>query len=286
MYHPSSAGSPEYIELTNITDDGLILWDETDQRPWSFSSGITLIFPSDPVIQLAPGESMLVTSDALALYDTYPLPESIQVLEWQSGSLSNQGERLELSRPGDQDPLGAWHDLRVDRIQYEDDGLWPTRADGQGDSLHRMHLTAYGNDAANWTAGAPTPGITIMEKDALSQWMREHALTDLMQDTDLDGTSNLEEFARGSNPRIPDSPPAPLYQMNDVLFEIVFPVSPLLKKDMWSVWHAPEANAIQWLPWEGAVMENNEDGGQVIRISGDHSDQAHFYQLRFHSALP
>ena len=35
---------------------------------------------------------------------------------------------------------------------------WPTSADGRGDSLHRTTLSNYGNDVANWSAAAPTPG--------------------------------------------------------------------------------------------------------------------------------
>jgi len=40
------------------------------------------------------------------------------------------------------------------------DGIdpWPAKADGQGSSLARIDPAAYGNDAANWKAAAPSPG--------------------------------------------------------------------------------------------------------------------------------
>jgi hypothetical protein len=58
--------------------------------------------------------------------------------------------------------------LRVDRVVYSD-GVhgsdfaggtdpWPVEAAGAGQSLQRIDLTAYGNDPANWQAGAPSPG--------------------------------------------------------------------------------------------------------------------------------
>jgi hypothetical protein len=46
----------------------------------------------------------------------------------------------------------------VDRVTYEDGGLWPKSADGLGASLNRFTASAYGNDVANWAAGRPTPG--------------------------------------------------------------------------------------------------------------------------------
>ena len=47
----------------------------------------------------------------------------------------------------------------VDHVNYRDSAPWPGGAtDGGGDSLQRRNSGAYGNDPANWTAAAATPG--------------------------------------------------------------------------------------------------------------------------------
>ena len=85
-----------------------------------------------------------------------------------SGWLANDGEQLELSKPGDVDGLGVRQYIRVERVDYSDGShsggepgdvdLWPAGADGLGSSLTRTSTTLYGNDPNNWTAATPTPG--------------------------------------------------------------------------------------------------------------------------------
>jgi hypothetical protein len=83
-----------------------------------------------------------------------------------SGWLANEGEQLELGKPGDVDGFGVRQYIRVDRVNYSDGSHpgndptdpWPTQADGQGKSLTRTSMTQYGNDPNNWTAANPTPG--------------------------------------------------------------------------------------------------------------------------------
>jgi len=99
----------------------------------------------------------------------YPLPPTVQVVGGYDGFLSNSGERLQIAMPGDTDEEGTRYYIRIDRVTYSD-GLhpencpggvdqWPTEADGYGKSLSRKVSIAYGNDAANWKAAAPSPGI-------------------------------------------------------------------------------------------------------------------------------
>ena len=83
------------------------------------------------------------------------------------GSLSNAGESLELSMPGEVDGLGDGFYIRVDRVNYSDGShpencpggvdLWPSQADGGGYSLGRKALSGYGNDPDNWLAASPSP---------------------------------------------------------------------------------------------------------------------------------
>ncbi|MFC1636927.1 hypothetical protein ACFL5Z_19055 [Planctomycetota bacterium] len=83
------------------------------------------------------------------------------------GNLSNMGESIELSMPGDVDNDGERYTIRIDRVNYSDGShpencpglvdLWPVEPDGDGMVLTRKILTDYGNDPDNWTAGAPSP---------------------------------------------------------------------------------------------------------------------------------
>ena len=82
--------------------------------------------------------------------------------------MNNAGERLELVMPGDIDESGTLYHIRVDRVGYSDGthpenvpgavDLWPTEADGDGQSLTRKVPADYGNDPDNWIASAPSPG--------------------------------------------------------------------------------------------------------------------------------
>jgi hypothetical protein len=76
--------------------------------------------------------------------------------------LDKSGDTIELKYPDDSQPDGEVPYDRMDQVTYEDGGLWPKTADGFGASLNRISATAYGNDAANWTAAQPTPGTSTM----------------------------------------------------------------------------------------------------------------------------
>ena len=86
------------------------------------------------------------------------------------GKMGNGGERIQLSRPGDENldtpETDDYHLIRVDRVKYSDgshpDGdepdMWPTGPDGEGYSLTKIWAELYGNDPNNWTAELPSPG--------------------------------------------------------------------------------------------------------------------------------
>ena len=98
----------------------------------------------------------------------YPAVPVGIILGPYDGNLSNSGERLELSMPGDIDMAGEHHYIRVDRVNYSDGShpencpgwtdLWPIESDGQGASLTRKVAADYGNDLDNWIAAPPSPG--------------------------------------------------------------------------------------------------------------------------------
>jgi len=173
MYHASGSTDVEYVELLNVSDAEVTLYDPDRGAPWRFTDGsqdpgIVLLFPHDPPVALGPYEYLLLVKD-LALFESrFTVPASTQVLEWGTGRLSNAGETIQIDRPGgpDEEGLPGW--MVVDRVHYSDgshhevlpDGLdlWPPEADGRGFSLTRVIPTQYGGDPSNWRATTPSPG--------------------------------------------------------------------------------------------------------------------------------
>ena len=99
----------------------------------------------------------------------YPSAAVDRILGPYDGRLSNAGERLELSMPGDVDALGIRSYIRIDRVSYSDGShpedcpggidIWPVEADGESHSITRKVPSDYGNDPDNWVASSPSPGL-------------------------------------------------------------------------------------------------------------------------------
>ncbi len=172
MYRPGGDGDAEYVELLNISDQIVTLYDFDAMLPWRFAddSGIEFSFPTDYPITLQSREYLLLARDLRLVRQSYNVPADVQAFEWDSGKLSNSGETLHLLKPGDIDEGGIRYWVEVDRIDYSDgshgenfmNGFdpWPAEADGWGPSLNRMFWSRYGNDPNNWQATIPTPGST------------------------------------------------------------------------------------------------------------------------------
>jgi len=176
MYHPDwpiggiyGNDKYEYIELENVIDEPVNLWREDKLLPWKFSEGIDYIFPDWPNdVTIAPGDHIVVVRDVNAFTQRYPSVPAAKIFGPYEGQLDNGGEKLELSMPGDKDKFGRQHYIRIDRVNYSDGAhssdlpggvdLWPSEADGGGDSLNRIAAKLYGNDPNNWTNAAPSPG--------------------------------------------------------------------------------------------------------------------------------
>jgi hypothetical protein len=174
MYHPDwPSGSLygndeyEYIELYNMTGSDVNLYDE-ENIAWKFTDGIEFEFPADANIP-AGGYALLVKDpNAFAWRWGGVVPSGVQVFGPYGGSLSNSGEQVELSMPGDLDEFSVRQYIRIDRVNYSNGShaedcpggvdLWPTTADGTSASLGRLLAPLYGNDPANWLGFSPTPG--------------------------------------------------------------------------------------------------------------------------------
>ncbi len=174
MYNSPFSADAEFVELLNISDTAVTFYDVVRGAPWRFSDdpddpAIELLFPSDSPVSLAPGQCLMVVKDLVTFSQVYAVPNSVQVFEWGNGRLSNGQEKIQLSKPGDEDDDGKRSWIRVDRVVYSDGshgddfaaGIdpWPASTDGQGLSLTRIDPHAYGNDPANWQAAAPSPGV-------------------------------------------------------------------------------------------------------------------------------
>jgi len=173
MYHPDTVDDAEYVELLNISDEPVTLYDADRKAPWRFTDdpddpGIELLLPTQSPVTLEAGEYLLLVKDASLFNSKYTVPAGVKILAWGEGNLANGSEKVQLSAPGDKNGQGDRTWIRVDRVVYSDgshpddfaEGIdpWPVKADGQGSSLTRIDPAAYGNDAANWKAATPSPG--------------------------------------------------------------------------------------------------------------------------------
>lgn len=217
MYNPagSGTGDAEYIELVNVSGADVTLYDVAKRAAWRISNGIDFEFPSSPPLTMAPGERVLLVKNVSAFTTNYGnvVPHGVNILEWRVGSLNNGGETLQLDRPGPTNDLGVVQLVREDRVNYDDASPWPVMADGQGASLTKLVEGEYGNDFANWTAAAPTPGApaspATIDTDGdgmpdsyeLANQLNPTDPTDAALDSDGDGERNLDEYLAGTNPR-------------------------------------------------------------------------------------
>jgi len=173
MYNPPFSGDSEYVELLNISDSPVILYDSVTAEPWRFTDdpdnpGIEFFFQTDSPVTLASGEYLLLVSDWPEFDARHNIPAGVQVFEWPAGKLDNAGEKIQLSMPGDVDTEGRLYWIRVDRVNYSDGSHpddtpgatdpWPAKPDGIGYSLSRISPTEYGNDPVNWQGETPSPG--------------------------------------------------------------------------------------------------------------------------------
>ena len=170
MYNPQDdMQEEEYIELHNFGSTDVTLYDSDEDVAWKFTGGVDYTFPDGPGLTIGAGGYVVIAKDVTAYLAKYGAPPfGVSLLGPYIGSLSNGGEKLELSMPGDVDEFGVRYYIRADRVNYSDGShhgdapggvdLWPVGADGDGKSLTRTVAGDYGNDPDNWTAEEPSPG--------------------------------------------------------------------------------------------------------------------------------
>lgn len=132
----------EFVELHNIGDAPV------DLSNWRFSDGISLAVASGTTI--AAGGYLIAAEDVSALKGKFPTTlNEIPILEY-SGSLSNDGETLEL-----RNATGAV----VDEVTYRSGFPWPISPNGEGASMQLINPDLDNDLGGAWRGAAPTPGM-------------------------------------------------------------------------------------------------------------------------------
>src|ERR1041385_4985106 len=169
MYHPADLpgggddSDDEFIELKNITGAAVSLFDPgAPTNTWRLRGGADFDFPANTNLA-ANGYLLLVNFDPTnatklaAFRAKYNVSSGIPSLGPYGGKLNNSSDTVKLFRPDA--PLdGEVPFILVEAVDYKDSSPWTSAADGTGASLHRVDLSAFGNDPINWIAAITTPG--------------------------------------------------------------------------------------------------------------------------------
>jgi hypothetical protein len=174
---PAAGSDLEFVELYNPTGTAINLSQmlENPHNPaldyladWHLDGGVDMAF--DPGTTIAAESTLVVLSfdpnnpahaDRVAAFRAfYGIDGSVPLTGGYSGNLGNGGEKIKLQRP-DSPPDGEPDlvpRLLEDVVTYDDVAPWPSTADGNGHSLHRIAPGTWGDTATNWSAAAPSPG--------------------------------------------------------------------------------------------------------------------------------
>jgi len=224
MYQSAGHPDAEYLELTNISSLPVTLYDEERREAWRITDGIDFEFPTGAPVTLAAGERLILTRSRFRFLEEFGVAQSVRVLEWTSGRLANEGERVQLGRPAGVNASNQRTFARVDRVTYGVVAPWPVEAAGQGMALARLQEDAYGNDFDNWIAARPSPGSdAAVPETGFDSWIAGFGLDGLDLDPsanpDGDQRPNLIEYALGSSPALADAAaPFTLEELDGALY--------------------------------------------------------------------
>ncbi|MBL9170576.1 MAG: lamin tail domain-containing protein [Verrucomicrobiales bacterium] len=170
MFHPVDLaggldnGVDEFVELSNLSSSAVALFDPAAAtNRWEITGDIRFTFPLNT--SLAAGKRLLLVnfdplvsvSVATSFRQRFQVPADVPLYGPYGGRLDNSAGRISLRKPGQAATNGVPMIL-VDRVDYQDGGVWPAGADGTGASLQRLVESAFGDDASNWIVAAATAG--------------------------------------------------------------------------------------------------------------------------------
>jgi hypothetical protein len=97
-YHPVDLPDEEFVELLNISDESVPLFDPAHATNTWHLNGIGYAFPTN--VTMGPGELLLLTAiEPEAFRATHQVAVDVQILGPYAGRLDNTGERLTLEAP-------------------------------------------------------------------------------------------------------------------------------------------------------------------------------------------
>lgn len=164
MYHAAN-DTDDFLELTNVGGQPIDLFDRARPANTWRINGLAFRFPAG--VTLAAGELALVIPVSVTearIRSAYDIPATVRIFKAE-GELRNSSDTLALLKPEDpylKDGAAAGDStvpfMVVDRVAYRDDAPWPVKADGEGMSLQRKALDAFGDDPGSWIGAKPGPG--------------------------------------------------------------------------------------------------------------------------------
>ncbi len=268
----------EFLELTNFGDTPLDLGGTT------FTDGIVFTFPP---VSLSPGSRLLLAKNPAAFALRYP-HITTPVLGPYEGQLDNAGERLELA-----DPTGEI----ILAFEYRDG--WYPATDGSGRSLVLRDEGTPGDafdSPLAWAISAEPLGTPGDGDTAFAQtyfgWDHFHftpaerddpSVSAMHADADGDGRTNWEEYALGTDPRLPDQPlisfawadgrPALRFRRPANALDVSYEL--LAADTLADTWPVTETEMHSSTPAEPGIEEI------VLKESGASSPPRRFFRLRY-----
>ena len=167
IYPGADESDLEFVEIYNPTGQTF------DLTEWRLRAGADFDFP--PGTLLAAGETIVILKfdpgdpeniNELNMFKAhYGIGDNVRLMGGYQGRLNNSDDRLVLLHPMDPpaDEPNYIPRYQEDEVLYDDKSPWPLGADGNGYSLQRKGAEDFGNDAASWFAGTPSPGSILTE---------------------------------------------------------------------------------------------------------------------------
>ena len=269
MYHPVATPENhfEYVELFN---PGPAI---ESLANWRIRGGVDFDF--SPSHSLNTGETILVVgfdpeSDLISLTNFrshYGIGTEVPLLgPWSDGPLRNDQGTIRLQRPDTPPPtdLDLFPQVTEDEVRYLATAPWPASPDGNGDSLHRVNYSLFGNFASSWTGEEPSPGteaseISYDEFRELTFGPGSPPGSSALEDFDLDGFLNIVEYALGLNPLLADANLAPSPVVEGGELTLTFPRNPLLGDIRSAVEFSTDL--VTWTPLDDVAVPSGNSSG-------------------------
>jgi hypothetical protein len=147
-----NAGSAlEFIELTNPTDEPVLLYDpQAPANTWRLT-GVLFQFPSGVTIP-PQGKLVITASEPAAVCTAYTVEPNVRVLGPLPLPLDDSSQHLRLQRPLTVTATGGVPYTVVDEVTYTTVSPWPGPGE-VGVSLERLRLDGYGDEPLHWRRG-------------------------------------------------------------------------------------------------------------------------------------